>query len=349
MEISLQDIYALSHADRAAPRTEGLPEHLEPPPRVKSSKATKASSPPASIPAPPPGAAPTVELDEDLIELDDVALDEITSEVFDERDYDLVQQNFFEIDDNVDPALHEEDSSQADDGELSHTGVLERSYEELLLEQSLVDFSEASELAFPDEEDTDPSLDVLLRSDLDAAATTSQAFDPSEVFDSMEEISEVQFAHDAAEPQESWVDSTSVFSPNAALLEAARGVLQDAPDAEERTRHMIEVPILEMLDGPIPLEDATGLFEVPSSLLSQLRSTPSVPQIGLTAPELPQDDQEEDLTVQRHVSSLEPVTVSATVDGQGHLVIDRDHPLAYMLRPGQRLNVTVQILSDPSE
>lgn len=259
MEISLKDIYALSQADKQSTPHQGV------------SALSKMAPPPAPLDS--PDQHNTVEMEEDLIELDDDILSELTSEVYDERDYDLVQQNFQEIDGRVDPVLfHGEESSSSEEEELANTGVIEQSYEDLLLgEMSIA------------EEDTDPSLDVYIPFEeveaemmeqftLGDAVSLSQG-DPSEAFDSMEELSQAQF-DEGVEEDEPWVDSTSVFSPDPELLNAARGLYQDqlGPAFGQDTQHMIEVPVLPLISEEEIMEDQTGLFEVPASLLSQLRS-----------------------------------------------------------------------------
>lgn len=261
MEISLKDIYALSQADRQSSS-----------PQQGMSALSNMMPPPAPLDG--SDTQNTVELEEELIELDDEILSELTSEVYDEKDYDLVQQNFQEIDEHVDPIIFHgnEESSSSVEEELANTGVIEQSYEDLLL----------GEMSFA-EEDTDPSLDVYIPFEeieaemMDQPLTLGDAVslsqeDPSEAFDSMEELSQAQF-DEGVGGEEPWVDSTSVFAPDPELLDAARGMYQEqlgTPFVQD-TQHMIEVPVMPLMPEEEIVEDQTGLFEVPASLLSQLR------------------------------------------------------------------------------
>jgi hypothetical protein len=321
MEISLQDIYALSQVDQQT---------------APSGHAASSSGSLLHTMAPPPaplGDAPThdpltVEIDEDLIELDDQVLSELTSEVFDEQDYDLVQKNFDEIDGLVEPTLFPDDS-HGEDEEFANTGVLTQSYDELINEQLSL------------EDDTDPSMDLYLPELSDPISLAQE--DPSEAFDSMEELSHEQFSGHVEEPEESWVDSTSVFSPDAALLQAARGAF--AASVQESTEHMIEVPILELLPDESIEQDATGMFEVPAALLSQLRQTS---EDDLPPAALPHAD--DGATIQGAVETtsvaVPPFEVDAHINAHGLVVIPEGQAMTGHLRPGMRLRLLVQILHD---
>lgn len=328
MEISLQDIYALSKVDQQKPQQES----------VTSSSGELLS---AMMPPPPPAGDmsvhehQTVELDEELIELEDDVLDELTSEVYDEQDYDLVHRNFEEIDGLVEPTLFPDESSASGDEELANTGVLQHSYDDLL--------SHALSL----EDDTDPSVDLYLPELGDPISMAQE--DPSEAFDSMEELSHEQFSGDVEEPEESWVDSTSVFSPGEALLEAARGAF--AANVQESTEHMIEVPILAIItddDDEAIQEDATGMFEVPAALLSQLRQTDNAPLEDTPPGALPEAD--DGATLQGSVDTTSmatpPFEVDAHINASGLVVIPSGQAMTAHLKPGMKLRLLVQIISD---
>ncbi len=334
MEISLQDIYALSKVDQRSPQAQDVSNlsHMAPPPAPAGS---------ASVHDPM-----TVELDEDLledevIELEGEVLTELTSEVFDEEDYDLIQKNFEEIDGLVEPTLFPDESSAAPD-ELDNTGVLEQSYEDLLGDE----FSSL-------EDDTDPSVDLYLPELGDPVSLAQE--DPSEAFDSMEELSHEQFAGDVEEPEESWVDSTSVFSPDEALLEAARGAFAEQisgaqpVNMPQDTEHMIDIPILAVIpDDKAIEEDATGMFEVPAALLSQLRQPTPVEEREPPPALVPQAD--DDATIQGAIETssmtVPPFEVHAYINNEGHVIIPSHQAMAAHLKPGLRLRLLVEILHD---
>ena len=298
MEISLKDIYALRQADKQ----DGALS-LEPP------------SPPTSSPV-ADDSLHTVELYDDVIEVSDELLDEMTSEVFDELEYERLQESM-----NEDSFVDEH---------LANTGVLEHSYEDLML-------GELSSL----EDDTDPSMDIMMPlSELkmnDPVSLTQD--DPSEAFDSMEELSQAQFEV-SMDPNEAWVDSTSVFKPDPELLKAARGAyLSQAEVVQDETQHMIEVPVMP-LDEEI-VEDATGLFEVPAALLSQLRN-----QSSGTSEEVPSADDGFTMQETLHHEAGWKSMVYATVNSQGDLVIPAAQLGGLDVRPGQEILIRVEVFED---
>ena len=211
------------------------------------------------------------------------------------------------------------------------------------------------------EEDTNPSMvtppEVLEGFD-DFEGMGDEPTDPTfdrplaELEDRDELLSVDSNAYDELDPPG---PSTSVPDPNEELLaraswhDPAFEEEEEAPDPEDATGHF-EIPaaLLSQLHEPEPSEeedddelgheDATGHFEIPAALLSQLRerdeaTSPPEPEAREPLPELSDP----------HISVME-IEAIAEVDAQGRLVLPEQIVRVGPLRPGMRVHLKIQIL-----